>query len=263
MSYDIEEFLEEYDDFTEQVRSSSMSLFQSRLALWINLVKNDDPDIAAHFKWLMEREGKHYSFDAVFMKNSGAIDLPTNKLDRLSANINLFMKFNNGLLDPMVFSYVMTGERNANTALSRMLNVLFDPFTSEFRRYIRQNFDEPVPDAELEIITPEEVPASDRIVSLDHNQAYYVADEALANIEKKLLQNNEASPEDKERVIAEISAARRLMQASSIRVKALITLLSGALVWVMSQFAETAVGQAATWAIDKLIEYLPLLSGFI
>lgn len=98
---------------------------------------------------------------------------------------------------------------------------------------------------------------------LKHNTlAHDEADAALEDVERNLQQANDGDPQEKERVLAEVGAARRLLKASQVRIALLATLLGSALSWIASQFAETAVGKGAEWAIQKLTEYLPMLSDF-
>ena len=65
------------------------------------------------------------------------------------------------------------------------------------------------------------VPASDRVVLIDHNSAgYRETEEALDNLEHGLQSTNDflGVPQEKEQFVAEVSAARRLLQAVRVRI---------------------------------------------
>lgn len=104
-----------------------------------------------------------------------------------------------------------------------------------------------------------EVPASDRIVTLDHNSATYRdAMAALETLENVLRGANDyPDPEEKERVVAEVSATRRLLQSVKVRVVAVASVLSVAALYLAKQFAGKAIGDAAQVVIDLITPLFP------
>ena len=97
-----------------------------------------------------------------------------------------------------------------------------------------------------------EVPASDRVVSLDHNSAAYKeAIAALDQVTEAARASNELGAEDpleKERVIAELSAAKRLLESIKVSVQKVSALIGTTLLWLGSKFAEAPIGEAAMYA---------------
>jgi len=99
------------------------------------------------------------------------------------------------------------------------------------------------------------VPASDRVVSLGHNSPEQEA--ALEKIDEVIaaLQGANDFPGDeeaKEQIIAELSAGRRILEASKVRVAALSTMLAPPLQWLMEKAAGSMIGKAASAAWDYL-----------
>ncbi|MEH2481887.1 histidinol-phosphate/aromatic aminotransferase/cobyric acid decarboxylase-like protein [Nitrobacteraceae bacterium AZCC 2146] len=100
--------------------------------------------------------------------------------------------------------------------------------------------------------------SSDRVVRLDHNSPKYAeAKQALETLEKLLQETNDyPDPEDKEQKIAEISAARRLLQAVRVRVKAIVAVVGAALLYLASAFMTSGIGTAAKIAWEHILALL-------
>jgi hypothetical protein len=105
-------------------------------------------------------------------------------------------------------------------------------------------------------ITFGEVPASDRIVAIDHNSP------VQAEVEQKIEELIEAvrrdndfpgAPEEKEQVIAELSAGRKLLEAAQARLSSIRATLEPSLRWIMEKGAGTIVGKIAGGLWDLLV----------
>lgn len=100
-------------------------------------------------------------------------------------------------------------------------------------------------------------PASDRIVTLDHNSAgYQEARDSLDNTIAAVKGNNELAaddPEDRERQVAELESGRRLLEATRVRVEAVQTVLVSILKRLIAKFTDHAIGKFATLALEKLL----------
>jgi hypothetical protein len=99
------------------------------------------------------------------------------------------------------------------------------------------------------------IPASDRTVSLGHNSPEQA--QALEQIDKLVAAVTETNdfpgePEDKEQVLAELSAGRKLLEAARVRVLAIRETLQPALRWILEKGAGAAIGKMA----GDLWEYL-------
>jgi len=115
---------------------------------------------------------------------------------------------------------------------------------------------------EEEAAEPLVVPASDRIVRLDHNSAAYLeADARLTEAIAALRENNEykaSDPEDYEQRLAELEGGQRLLKAPRTRLGAVIEVLIRALQWLAVKLADTVAGKM----IEKALTALAALLGF-
>lgn len=266
MAVDVDEFFDDFDHYTREVSLARHQDFSRVLRQWFQTFEVAREPLLSRIRWLRDLlpEGKLENDIIVQgrgMAGSGKLNWPDNLEHRLSGQLQLLETLTEREDSAWQFArgFFPGGSRDLNSMLAQLVRHLFEPHARELRRYLERNADKPVIETQAD-----EIPASNRIVRIDHNsQGYSDADGALTDVETKLQQVNEGDPDDKERAIAEISASRRLLQATKVRVGALAALLGTTLIWIASQFAETAVGKAAEWAIQKLIEYLPILAGLI
>jgi len=149
-------------------------------------------------------------------------------------------------------TYLPGSGQNINDAARAFITQYFRPMTKELLRHLRRVGQQP---------GEKEVPAADRVVRLDHNSAaYHEAMAALERLEEILRgANNYPDPEEKEQVIGEVSATRRLFQSARVRIGAVIGVLTAPTLYLVKQFAGTAIGDAA----QKVIDVVALLLGHI
>jgi len=264
MDEDVRDFFEEFDERANLVSGARHQDFARLMRQWLRALDEAPPPISRRVSWLrallpIERVESEVIQEGRGMVGSGLLNWPDDVEQSLSGQLNLFESLTDRDDSGWQFAhrFFHSRSRSIDDILHELTRHLFDPHVSELRRYLRKRLNNPVPSG-----TDHEIPASDRVVGLDHNsQAHQHTDDALQDVETKLQQINQGNPEEKNRVVAEISAARRLLQATQVRVAALVALVGSALTWIATQFAETAAGQAATWAIAKLTEYIPILAG--
>jgi hypothetical protein len=109
-----------------------------------------------------------------------------------------------------------------------------------------------------------EVPASDRVVLIDHNSAgYRGTEEALDNLEHGLQSANDfpGVPEEKDQFVAEVSAARRLLQAARVRIVALAELLKPLLVQFVAKVKDNVIATLAAGAAAAIVAWLGHIFG--
>jgi hypothetical protein len=124
--------------------------------------------------------------------------------------------------------------------------------TKELIRHLRR-----VAEQQLEAA----VPASDRVVSLNHNsQQYAETIEAAEQLETVIQQANDfPDVQEKEQRVAEVSAVRRLLQAARVRVEPILSLLKPLAEQVKTKLRDTLIGMAIT----KFLTLLGALIGYI
>jgi hypothetical protein len=154
-------------------------------------------------------------------------------------------------------TFISPSERNLNVNVSQLSQQLFIPTARLLRRHLeRVETAVPGPDITPLFVPASDrtAPASDRTVTLDHNTPDYAETvHSLEKVEHAIQEANDYDdPDDKEQRIAELSAGRRLLQATRARADALIALLYRGLLYLAKRFAEVAIGAAATAALALL-----------
>jgi len=99
-----------------------------------------------------------------------------------------------------------------------------------------------------------EIPAAGRVVRLDHNSTQYSeAMAALETLENVLCGANDyPDADERERIVAEISATRRIFQAVMVRVEVVVSLLVKPLTYLAKTFVGAAIGQAASKVVEAI-----------
>lgn len=107
------------------------------------------------------------------------------------------------------------------------------------------------------------IPASDRVVSLDHNSAAYKdATKALDELIETVRIDNEygdRAPDEKEQLVASLTAGRRLLNAATIRLSAAYAILLPPLRYVADNFGKGAITAAGALALAAMVKLLGIL----
>jgi hypothetical protein len=176
------------------------------------------------------------------MIGSGDINWPVTTIERLGTQLALFRTFAHDESHIQNFAiHFMHSGNDYDSITSDVMSQVFQPLARDLKRHILR---------ELERAPSIPVPASDRVVRLDHNAAAYAAvTEALGKVEEAVKATNDyPDAEDKEQRIAEISAGRRLLESTRVRVVAITAVLGPALRWLAEKFGGSIVGQIAATA---------------
>ncbi|MGY8678350.1 hypothetical protein Q2941_11085 [Bradyrhizobium sp. UFLA05-153] len=122
-----------------------------------------------------------------------------------------------------------------------MSRQIFLPTTRELLRYIEEHFDKVVP-------------ASDRTVTINHNSKEYTdADAAMEKLEKTIREASDFDdPLEKDQREAEVSAGRRLLKATRVRVNVLLALLKPIVTQYGTKLKDSLIGMAVQATIGVL-----------
>jgi hypothetical protein len=177
------------------------------------------------------------------MMGSGAknVEWPPERAVRLGIQLLLFRHFSDGDVDPATFATtILHSGKHINDGIADIVGQIFVPMSRELRRYLQEA-------TEQSDDIPSHIPASDRIVALDHNsEAYIQTTEGLDKLVEVLEQVNDyPDADDKEQKLAEISAGRRLLRAVKVRYAVIAAILGPPLAWLSEKFAGGLVGQVA------------------
>jgi hypothetical protein len=250
MPNDILNLLQEYDGLASAVANANHAFYQQRLGQWFSFI-DETPNFArvvSTLESLNDFEGWYRDLEAR-QKNHGMggalLNFPRDRNADLGMQITLFRRMADGKIQAAIFAhtFISPHEKSISANLRDLSLQLFVPMAQSLRRRLEQtSSDLPIPFL---------VPASDRTVNLDHNAPEYAeADAALEKVEQALKETNDYDDQaDKEQRIAEISAGRRLLQASKASVEALFAVIRRPLSYVAKKFVDNWIGAAATAAL--------------
>jgi hypothetical protein len=246
------QWFEEYDDLALDVQESNYRTFPLNVQRWLNFI-DDHPLIAPRIAaWEVEADFRNW-FAAIPVQSAtvggNRLDWPIETRSRLALQLGLFRAFGSGELDvapfALQFFYV---QGNFDAQVSNIARRIFTPFARELRREIQK-----LPLSELTESVDTSVPASDRVVLLDHNSASYKElVDALGKLERAVRDLNDyPDPKLKEQHIAEICAGQELLKPRYTRIAAVWGVLRAPLQFLMKQFAKIEVGHIANlvWKI--------------
>ena len=249
----ISRFLDEFDEISHRVSMARERDFARLLRTWFACLDEAPEIIAREVNRLQELENwdtvsSHVMTFSGSMVGSGQLNWPDDKHNRLGGQLLLLRKLASEEMRVMQFSfdYFYSGDNNIDSNVNEMASLFFLPHTEELRRRL-----EDVCDDVLD--TNFYVPASDRVVELDHNSVSFdLAVSALHETLQHLRDNNSIEAEDKGRIETEINSGLALMKAPRTRIEAAGVVILGALKWLADRFASALVGAAAGRAIAAI-----------
>lgn len=256
----LNDFFEDYDALTQDVSSAGFGEFENTLKRWAYFL-NDNEISGPIVKKLTSQVDfgswfKDQNSSGSSMVGSKRFDWPLESESRIGMQLKLIGALVDGSvqLTNLLVNYFYKAN-NLDSMISELNAQLFVPMTRDLRRLI----------ARMIKSSPPVVPASDRVVPIDHNSAEYRnAEGTLAKLEEALEQTNDyPDTEDKSQRVAEVSAARRLLRAARVRVEAIVAVILPPLKWLANHFAGGAIGFFASDAIAAIGKLLgPIIGGF-
>lgn len=245
------DFFTEYDALVSDVSRAFHQQFSAEIARWLNLLAEN-----AQTKTITDGLGQNpnkedwartYCSPSKGM-GGGSVNWPSQKEQRLGAQFDLLRLFARNEWDAFQFSmnYLRTGSTNINDIVQTFVQQVFQPTARDLRRYI---------DLHWRVSPDVTVPASDRVVRLDHNLATYrnVID-ALTEIRKAVAETNDyPNAEDKEQRIAELDASKVILGAKRVSLGALRALTIRCLQYLADKFAESVIATLVSAAIVALV----------
>ncbi|TPJ77182.1 MULTISPECIES: hypothetical protein [unclassified Mesorhizobium] len=255
---EFQEFLDEYDDLAQRLIGSRYQEFPAVAQRFLQLLQRAPEPSASRLTWLrglmpIERVEAEVLKEPTGMVGSGRMVWPKDFEQALSGQLNLLASFTGDENAAWQFAhnYFYSRSNNINDTLHEMTEHLYDPMIRDLRRYLQRNKDKP--------IDVTQVPASDRIVHLDHNKPEYTATlEAIEAAHDAALASNEIDPDDRDRVKFELDAGILLIKASSVRLAAIEAVLIHALKWLVAGFAGNALAHVAEQALQAVLKLLAI-----
>lgn len=248
---DLEDFTDEYADRANDVEASSYRTFAQRLRDWFTLL-DETPQVSAVVTKLESTTDFQEWYTAGLgtvrgMVGSGRLAWADDRTTRLGQTIGLFRHLSQ---EEMAFSRFCSSffwaGKNYDDMVYKITAEMFAPFARDLLKHIqRQVASKPIDAA----------PASDRIVTLDHNSApYRELTTSLSRLEEHVRGLNDFpdSAEERERILAELSAGGRLLAAARARVDGMVAVLLPALKWLGEKIADNLVSILVTAAMGAI-----------
>jgi hypothetical protein len=240
---DFSNFRALYDELTDAVSQARHQFLPDHLRNWFEHL-DETPRVAV----IIQRLQQGLDFDTWYKQTestggsfvgSASLNWPKGKEKTLGMKLLLFRAGAEGKLDisQVGYTFIYVGN-NINANAQAVIEQVFMPMVRELRRYLEAELDKPT------------APASDRVVPLDHNRPDYK--EAVASLDKLIKTIKEANdyPDpNKEQRIAEVSAARILMDADKVRTEPLVALLKPLVVQYATKLKDTLIGLAVAATI--------------
>lgn len=231
-----------YDDLTDEVARATHQFLPDHLRNWFQTL-DTTPQVSRIVQRLQESVDFQQWWLTNYIANTSGEHLiwPDDPERALGIKLLLFRQFAEDKEDISRFGFHVIGAgRNVNDNARAVVEQIFEPMARELRRYLERELSQ--------------APAADRVVRLDHNSAtYHEAIDALEKLERVLREANDyPDPEDKEQKVAEVSAARRIFQATKVRISVVVSLLAVPVTYLVKTFAGASIGEAATKVIDAI-----------
>jgi hypothetical protein len=245
MAGELENFLAEYDDATSDVLGSKSATVDTNLERWFEVLDErlaiskitNDLEHRVDFKdWYAKEQARNTGV-------GGDLHWPSGRENRLAMQLLSFRAMRREEPDLLNFhsQFMASSSNRLDDIVYEVLSQVFSPMARDLRKYIERAYDR-VSDVELMA-----APASDRAVPITHNSDYAEAIEQLDRLEELILTTNDfPDVEDRDQRAAEISAMRRLLNATRVRVDALISLCYWGLKYVAKKFADVTIGKIAS-----------------
>ena len=212
MDRKLERFFDEYDEIGHHLSMARERDFARVLRTWFacldeapEIISSEIRRLEALQSWDIVRSkviktGRH-------MVGSGRLEWPDDKEHRIGGQLLLLRKLASEELQPGSCSlhYFYSGVNNIDSHVHEMASLLFEPHAAELRRRLEDVLED-------SIAYEVHVPASDRVVRLDHNSdSFQRADAAVEETLARLRENNEMDTEDKTRIELELDSGLQII----------------------------------------------------
>lgn len=251
----LEEFQAEYEDLLHVALTSGYQNYEMRVRDWLDLLDTAEPsrervkalEAATDFPALYARARESMGS----MVGSGTLEWSRDRTKRLGEMLGLFRYIAEGdeKWAEIATDFLYT-ENHFDSMVYKINTDLFEPFARDLLKDIVRSHNEGAV----------AVPASDRIVRLDHNSASYAeAVDKLSQVKDWANRSNElaaADPAEKERVIAEVEAGERLLRAVQVRAETVWKVLQPALRWLREKTTEAVYATLVAAALTAVAALL-------
>jgi hypothetical protein len=256
---DFTNFRAVYDELTDEVTRARYPFLPDHLRNWFDHL-DSTPQVAPIVSRLQHGLDIDGWAQQATVNNNRSLNFGSDREKALGMKLLLFRAFADKKQDiaGFGFQFLHVG-RNVNDNARAFVEQVFNPMARELRRLLEGELLRPEGEKAPPLVP---VPASDRSVTIDHNsRAYADAEEAMEKLEIAIREANDFSdPLEKEQREAEVSAARRLLRATLVRLEPLAALLRPILVEYGTKVKTGLIAHAAAATVGALIALLGVLA---
>lgn len=246
-----ETFIEDYEDASNDVMQARHETFVNHLQSWFDVL-GGDPVVSALVSALLKRvDFKSWYEEAEATQEgavgSGKLHWPRDRTDSLAMHLSLFRAFVEEVIDPADFCITfLFKENNFDTMIADITDVYFKPTSRKLLKHLEQTA-RTKGDGGLPL-------NEDRIVRRDQfGDQFDDLSKAAGEVELALRGiNDQEGFEERQRLLAEIGAGRRLLEAPEVRVGAVRATLWHSLNYLAKKTVDSAVGKVVGIAVSKL-----------
>ena len=260
-----EQFLKEYDEYVKKVYMGDTDKFSENCWNWLDFLSNTNiPLIQIVLIWVTD----YRSFDVFHneQKKLFSIQSTSNILSEVEDIFFWLEKVEKKyhFWDHFVFlKYGIDDSEKENRKLYSITHYdclfHFNVVSRSFREIFKRCLDLPDVYPTVDRDAQREIPASDRIVKINHNAPeYQEIIEKLEELEASISKSNTVENEDKDRLQAELKAGEGILKGKTARIEVIKTLLVKGLKYIIEHVADVAIVITAEYLLKLIFQYFGL-----
>jgi len=260
-----EQFLKEYDKLTKNVNESHNKNFLVNLEKWFdNLQDSNIAPVKFIIDGFMNYSNFYYFYDHVheYFKSNPSDPFIKEKRQVFHL-VDEAVRKSDFYSDLSYLKYkllaIKRGEYDFNVSLQYVYPWKFKKFSESLREIFVKCLDLTDADPNVNRDEQRDIPASDRIVKINHNAPeYQEIIEKLEELENSIRKSNSIENEDKDRLQAELKAGEGILKGKTARIEVIKTLLVKGLKYIIKHVTDAAIAVTAEYLLKLICQYFGL-----
>jgi len=261
-----EKFLKEYDEFTNTLYQSGKKNFPFYLLIWFEYLQSinigvvkfvilgfmDNPNFREMYNYLVEY--LYITDSDPFLEQKKVAFSVLHEVEQRCEIWNDF-KF----LRSTVLKVKRGGFNVDNFSPDNQYLLKFKNFSDGLREVFEKSLGITDSDSTIDHDEQREIPASDRIVKINHNAPeYQEIIEKLEELEASISKSNSIENEDKDRFQAELKAGEGILKGKTARIEVIKILLVKGLKYIIEHVVDVAIVVTAEYLLKLIFQYFGL-----
>ena len=260
-----EQFFDRYDKLTKNLYQSDKINFPKNLTRWLYyLINSDIPQVKFVIRGLIEKRSfKEFKKNVAKYLVENDFDPFINEKSRAFLALRAVKKKSAFWNDFGILKSICNLEENRDLLPLSFTAKQYEPAIENVTAGLREIFvkcleitdDDPIVDGDEQ----REIPASDRIVKINHNAPeYQKIIEKLEELEASISKSNSIENEDKDRFQAELKAGEGILKGKTARIEVIKTLLVKGLKYIIEHVADVVIVVTAEYLLKLIFQYFGL-----